>query len=49
MGLTKDQAHCAIRLSLGVDNTREHIIRTLAALNAVLHDSRASVQFVPCR
>ena len=49
MGLTEDQAHCAIRLSLGVDNTSEHITRTLTAMGKVVHDSLASVRFVPCR
>ncbi len=49
MGLTEEQAHCAIRLSLGVDNTREHIIRTLAAMENMVHDSLSSVRFVPCR
>ena len=49
MGLTEEQAHCAIRLSLGVDNTREHITRALAAMGKVIHDSLSSVRFVPCR
>ena len=49
MGLTEDLAHCAIRLSLGVDNTGEDITRTLAAINTLTHDSLASVRFVPCR
>ncbi|MFP3869085.1 MAG: IscS subfamily cysteine desulfurase [Desulfobacteraceae bacterium] len=49
MGLTEEQAHCAIRLSLGVDNTREHITRTLAAIQKVTQDSQSSVRFVPCR
>jgi cysteine desulfurase NifS len=49
MGLTEEQAHCAIRLSLGVDNTREQITRTLAAIEKLVHDSLSSVQFVPCR
>jgi cysteine desulfurase NifS len=49
MGLTEDQAHCAIRLSLGVDNTDEDIARTLIAINTLTHDSLASVRFVPCR
>ena len=49
MGLSEDQAHCAIRLSLGLDNTPEHIARTLAAMATVVHDSLSSVRFVPCR
>jgi cysteine sulfinate desulfinase/cysteine desulfurase-like protein len=49
MGLTEEQAHCAIRLSLGVGTTKEHIVRTLAAMEKVVHDSLSSVRFVPCR
>jgi cysteine desulfurase NifS len=49
MGLTEDQAHCAIRLSLGVDNNSEHITKTLAAMEKVIHDSLSIVRFVPCR
>ena len=49
MGLSIDQAHCAIRLSLGVDNTGEQITRTLTALEKAVEDSWSSVRFVPCR
>jgi len=49
MGLSEEMAHCAIRLSLGVDTTREHVDRTLAALEKVVLDSLSSVRFVPCR
>ena len=49
MGLSEEQAHGAIRLSLGVDSTGEHIARTLAALEKVVDDSLSSVRFVPCR
>lgn len=49
MGLSEEEAHCAIRLSLGVGTTQEHIARTLAALEKVVLDSLSSVRFVPCR
>ncbi|MFP3869214.1 MAG: hypothetical protein ACLFUU_13860 [Desulfobacteraceae bacterium] len=49
MGLSEEQAHGAIRLSLGADTTGEHIARTLAALEKVVDDSPSSVRFVPCR
>jgi cysteine sulfinate desulfinase/cysteine desulfurase-like protein len=49
MGLSEEQAHCAIRLSLGIDTTREQIIRTLEALEAVKIESMTTVRFVPCR
>ncbi|MEJ2671136.1 MAG: aminotransferase class V-fold PLP-dependent enzyme [Deltaproteobacteria bacterium] len=49
MGLSEAQAHCAIRLSLGIGNTREQITRTLEALEKVRHESMTTVRFVPCR
>ncbi len=49
LGLTEEEAHCTIRLSLGLDNTREDIASTLAAFKRVKHDSTATVRFVPCR
>jgi cysteine desulfurase NifS len=49
MGLSEEAAHCAIRLSLGVDNTREQITRTLESLAKVHHESMTTVRFVPCR
>jgi cysteine desulfurase NifS len=49
MGLSEEQAHCAIRLSLGVDNTSEHITRTLAAMEKMVRESVSTVRFVPCR
>ncbi len=49
MGLSEEQAHCTIRLSLGIGNTREQIIRTLEALEAVKIESVTTVRFVPCR
>jgi cysteine sulfinate desulfinase/cysteine desulfurase-like protein len=49
MGLSEEQAHCAIRLSLGIETTGEQIIRTLEALEAVKIESMTTVRFVPCR
>ena len=49
LGLTEEEAHCTIRLSLGLDNTREDIASTLAAFDRVKHDATATVRFVPCR
>jgi cysteine desulfurase NifS len=49
MGLSEEEAHCAIRLSLGLDNTGEEISRTLEALEAVKSASMTTVRFVPCR
>jgi cysteine desulfurase NifS len=49
MGLPEEVAHCTIRLSLGIDTTREQIIRTLEALETVKIESMTTVRFVPCR
>jgi cysteine desulfurase NifS len=49
MGLSEEEAHCSIRLSLGVNNTDEEINRAIALFTEVLQDARSSVQFVPCR
>ena len=49
LGLTEEEAHCTIRLSLGLDNTREDIAETLAAFARLKHDPAAAVRFVPCR
>jgi cysteine desulfurase NifS len=49
MGLSKEDAHCSIRLSLGHENTAEEIDSTIKMLNAVIQDSRAATRFAPCR
>lgn len=49
MGLSEEEAHCSIRLSLGLDNTSEEIEHTIDQLKQVIRDSTATVRFVPCR
>jgi cysteine desulfurase NifS len=49
MGLTEEEAHCALRFSLGLDNTDEHIEKTLQALGKVVSTSVNNVRFVSCR
>jgi cysteine sulfinate desulfinase/cysteine desulfurase-like protein len=49
IGLSEDDAHCAIRLSLGVGNSEKDIDYTLDALSRVLRESQHSVQFAACR
>jgi len=49
MGLTEEQAHCALRFSLGLENTRDHIERVLGEMEAILRDSLNMVRFVSCR
>ena len=49
IGLSEEEAHCAIRLSLGVDSDEGAIEHVLQALAAVLRDSATQVRFVACR
>ncbi len=49
MGLSDEDAHCAIRMSLGVGNTEEDIEYVLAILAEVIGDRQSSVRFVGCR
>jgi cysteine sulfinate desulfinase/cysteine desulfurase-like protein/anaerobic selenocysteine-containing dehydrogenase len=49
MGLAAEDAHCAIRLSLGVESTEEEAGRFVAALAAVLGSQEETVRFVSCR
>jgi cysteine desulfurase NifS len=49
MGLTEDEAHCSIRLSLGIRNTEADIDRTLQLLGDIVRDDKSMVRFVPCR
>ena len=49
MGLSPEEAHCALRFSLGLGNTEEEIDRTLRLMEQMINDTAASVRFVPCR
>lgn len=49
MGLTAEEAHCAVRFSLGAGNTEEEIDLAIAALEATLYDTAAAIRFVACR
>jgi cysteine desulfurase NifS len=49
MGLSDEEAHCAIRLSLGIFNTEEEIDRTIDIFEKVINNAGAEVKFVPCR
>ena len=49
IGLSEEEAHCSVRLSLGTDSTVEDIERTVFALGEVIRSSRNIVRFVPCR
>jgi cysteine sulfinate desulfinase/cysteine desulfurase-like protein len=49
MGLTREDAHCSIRLSLGPGNTEEEIDRTIEMFGKVINEMSSAVRFVPCR
>jgi cysteine desulfurase NifS len=49
MGLSQEEAHCAVRFSLGCGNTAEEIDATLNALEEVLRETGEQVRFSSCR
>ncbi len=49
IGLSEEEAHCSIRISLGTDSTDVDIGRTISALREVIRSSTNIVRFVPCR
>ncbi len=46
MGLTEEEAHCSIRISLGPDNTHEEIEKTISLIKEVVEESHSSVRFI---
>jgi len=49
LGLSEEEAHCALRFSLGRENTLEDIERTLSILGDIIRNQPAVVRFVSCR
>jgi cysteine sulfinate desulfinase/cysteine desulfurase-like protein len=49
MGLSEENAHCALRLSLGLENTQKEITETISHLAAVIREASEGIRFVPCR
>jgi cysteine desulfurase NifS len=49
MGRTDEEAHCAVRLSLSHQSTREDVDETISALARVLEEMRTTVRFLPCK
>jgi cysteine sulfinate desulfinase/cysteine desulfurase-like protein len=49
IGLSEEDAHCAIRMSLGVGNSEDDIDYVLDALSRVIRESQHIVQFATCR
>lgn len=49
MGLSEEDAHCAVRFSLGRDNTPDEIDRVVQAIDRIVNQSHESIRFVSCR
>jgi cysteine desulfurase NifS len=49
MGLAEEQAHGALRFSLGTANTQDQVDRVLSLIQEVISESLSSVRFVGCR
>jgi cysteine desulfurase NifS len=49
IGLSEEDAHCAVRFSLGVETDDEDIDYVLDALARVIRESQNSVRFATCR
>ena len=49
MGLSDEEAHCAVRMTLGIANGDEDIRYALDALGGIVRDSQSGVRFVACR
>lgn len=49
MGLSPEEAHCALRFSLGLGNTEKDIDRTINLVGEMIKNTVAGVRFVPCR
>ncbi len=49
MGLSDEDAHCALRCSLSTATTDEDIEQTLEALAEVLEEMETTVRFLPCK
>ncbi|UCE20545.1 MAG: IscS subfamily cysteine desulfurase [Gemmatimonadota bacterium] len=49
MGLTEEQAHCALRFSLGYENSEEEIERVILLLKEIIEGSKKIVRFVACK
>jgi cysteine desulfurase NifS len=49
LGLTQEQAHCALRFSLGYDTAETQIDRAIAVLQDIISHSKHMVRFVACK
>jgi len=49
MGLSEEEAHCAVRFSLGIGNTMDEIDRTVSLVDRIVRENKDVIQFVACR
>ncbi|HUV02934.1 MAG TPA: IscS subfamily cysteine desulfurase [Desulfobacteria bacterium] len=49
MGLSEDEAHCSVRISLGIRNTEDEIDRTLSLLKELVQEDKTQIRFAICR
>ena len=49
MGLSAEEAHCALRLSLGNENTEEEIKRFIECIGEIIDSQKSTIRFVSCR
>jgi cysteine sulfinate desulfinase/cysteine desulfurase-like protein len=49
MGLTEEEAHCALRFSLGYETEEDEIDRTIELLGDIIKHSKSIVRFVACK
>lgn len=48
-GLSEEEAHCTVRISLGIGNTDEDIDRTISYFAEIVRDTESTLRFMPCR
>lgn len=49
MGLSEEEAHCALRFSLGYENTEEEIDKVIESIKAIINNQKSTIRFVSCR
>jgi cysteine sulfinate desulfinase/cysteine desulfurase-like protein len=49
MGLSEEEAHCAVRFSLGIGNTMDEIDRTVSLVARIVRENKDVIRFVACR
>jgi cysteine sulfinate desulfinase/cysteine desulfurase-like protein len=49
MGLSEEEAHCAVRFTLGLGNTMDEIDRTVSIIDQVIRERKDTIRFVACR